>query len=168
MPLTLKVAIFMLHSMPSNADPAISCGILVLNRDAELLLCHATGTPRWDIPKGGADPGETELQAAIRETAEETGLQFTPGQLVDLGRFAYRRGKDLHLYAALIERIEPSSCRCSTTFRDARGRLVPEMDRFEWVAFGRVGERCGKSLVAVLTDKVRLPALLQRLAPSGR
>ena len=28
----------------------------------------------WDFPKGGLDPGETPLQGAIREVAEETGL----------------------------------------------------------------------------------------------
>ena len=152
--------------MPSNASLAVSCGILVLNRHAELLLCHATGTPRWDIPKGGGDGEETASEIAIRETAEETGLQFMPEQLLDLGRFAYRRGKDLHLFAALIDRIDASTCRCSSTFRDARGRLLPEMDRFEWVPFERVPERCGKSLVALLSNEVRLPALLERLVRS--
>lgn len=70
-----------------------------------------------------------------------------PESLLDLGRFAYRRGKDLHLYAALIERIDTSQCVCSTQFRDAHGRLRAELDAFEWVAFANVAERCGKSLL---------------------
>lgn len=29
---------------------------------------------RWDIPKGHVDPGETDLQCALRELEEETGI----------------------------------------------------------------------------------------------
>jgi len=146
------------------AGVVLSCGILVLNAQAELLLCHATGSSRWDIPKGIADAGEAELQAAIRETTEETGLQLEPERLLDLGRFAYRRGKDLHLYATLIERIDTTSCVCSTRFRDAYGRWRAEMDAFEWVAFADVGQRCGKSLAALLTQRISLPSVLQQLS----
>ena len=48
----------------------LSCGIVILNDAAELLLCHVTGHDHWDLPKGGAMAGETPLQAALRETAE--------------------------------------------------------------------------------------------------
>lgn len=37
-----------------------------------LLMKHAN---RWDLPKGHVDPGETNLQAALRELKEETGIQ---------------------------------------------------------------------------------------------
>src|SRR3977135_1617321 len=37
-----------------------------------LLLLRAY--KNWDFPKGMIEPGETELDAAKRETAEETGL----------------------------------------------------------------------------------------------
>jgi 8-oxo-dGTP pyrophosphatase MutT (NUDIX family) len=33
------------------------------------------------IPKGGIEDGESLLDAAIRETLEETGIQINPGQL---------------------------------------------------------------------------------------
>ncbi len=29
---------------------------------------------RWDLPKGHVDPGETDLEAALRELEEETGI----------------------------------------------------------------------------------------------
>ncbi len=148
--------------MAASASPSLACGIVVLNRRAELLLCHATGTARWDIPKGGGDAGESDAEVAIRETAEETGLMFEPDRLLDLGRFAYRRGKDLHLYAALIDRIDPATCVCRSTFVDRFGRSVPEMDRFEWVPFDRVGEHAGKSLAALLCA-LSLPRVLARL-----
>ena len=37
-----------------------------------LLLKHPN---RWDLPKGHVDPGETNMECAIRELAEETGIQ---------------------------------------------------------------------------------------------
>lgn len=39
-----------------------------------LLMKHAD---RWDLPKGHLDPGETAEQAAVRELAEETGIEET-------------------------------------------------------------------------------------------
>ncbi len=35
----------------------------------------------WELPGGGLDPGETYLEAAIREIREETGLVVGPGQI---------------------------------------------------------------------------------------
>ena len=134
-----------------------------MNALRELLLCHATGSSRWDIPKGIHEPGEAEVETAIRETAEECGLTFEPDTLLDLGRYPYRRVKDLHLYAALIERIDTAQCVCSTQFRDAYGRLRPEMDAFEWVAFDDVAKRCGKSMAALLTQRISLPSVLQQM-----
>lgn len=40
--------------------------------------------PRWITPGGGIDAGETVLEAALRELAEETGIQSTPEALGDL------------------------------------------------------------------------------------
>lgn len=38
---------------------------------AFLLMQHAK---RWDLPKGHAEPGESILETALRETEEETGI----------------------------------------------------------------------------------------------
>jgi 8-oxo-dGTP pyrophosphatase MutT (NUDIX family) len=151
----------------THGQSGLSCGILIVNAGAELLLCHATGTARWDIPKGSPEAGETPAQAAVRETAEECGLVYTPADLLDLGRHAYRRGKDLHLHAVLVERFDAATaCRCTSTFLDPRGRVRPEMDAFEWVAFERVPERCAKSMAALLAGTVRLDDVLRRLVQS--
>jgi 8-oxo-dGTP pyrophosphatase MutT (NUDIX family) len=146
----------------------VSSGILVLDPQAELLLCHATGTPRWDIPKGVGEPGEDARATAVRETAEETGLVFEPDDLLDLGSFPYLRQKDLHLHAALVERIDLAPCRCSTRVPDRSGRMRPEMDAYAWVPFDALATRAGKSLVAVLTGKLALPQLLADLAARPR
>jgi 8-oxo-dGTP pyrophosphatase MutT (NUDIX family) len=140
-----------------------SHGVLVMNAAGELLLCHATGTRHWDIPKGLAEPGETASDAAVREAREECGLEFDPHALLALGSFAYRPDKDLLLHAALIERIDPNTCRCSSTFVDRFGRLRPEMDAFRWTPFGEVATHCAKNMALVLTARLSLPSILDRL-----
>jgi 8-oxo-dGTP pyrophosphatase MutT (NUDIX family) len=47
------------------------------------------GTHWWMTPGGGIDPGETELEAAVRELEEEAGLVVTADQL--LGPLLVRR-----------------------------------------------------------------------------
>lgn len=39
------------------------------------------GSRWWVTPGGGIDPGETALEAAVREVAEETGLAVRPEEL---------------------------------------------------------------------------------------
>lgn len=149
------------------SSPVLSCGILAVDDRDELLLCHATGTSRWDIPKGRREAGESELDAALRETFEETGLRFEPHALLELGRFRYRPGKDLHLYATRSERIDPARCTCSTRFRDARGRLVPEMDGYAWVPFDEIPRRCAKNMTKLLTTTLSLREVSERLRGRG-
>jgi 8-oxo-dGTP pyrophosphatase MutT (NUDIX family) len=50
-----------------------SCGVVIFKRDPRsfLLMRHPT---RWDLPKGHVDPGESDLECAIRELEEETGI----------------------------------------------------------------------------------------------
>jgi 8-oxo-dGTP pyrophosphatase MutT (NUDIX family) len=40
----------------------------------EIVLVHRLGYDDWSFPKGKLHPGETEVQAALREVQEETGL----------------------------------------------------------------------------------------------
>lgn len=51
-----------------------SCGVLLLRGspwDSFLLMQHKD---RWDLPKGHIDRGETEIECALREMEEETGI----------------------------------------------------------------------------------------------
>ena len=138
-------------------------GVLVMNAAAELLLCHATGTRHWDIPKGIAEAGESGVDAAVREAGEECGLEVDRHALLPLGTFAYRPDKDLALHGLLVDRIDPAACRCSSTFVDRFGRERPEMDAFRWTPFGEVASHCAKNMARVLTTCVSLAAVLDRL-----
>jgi bis(5'-nucleosidyl)-tetraphosphatase len=53
-----------------------SCGVVLLNSNKVLLLQHPdTATNgHWDFPKGHVEKGEDEIQTALRELKEETGI----------------------------------------------------------------------------------------------
>ena len=54
---------------------------------------------RWDFPKGGVEKGESELQTAVREVEEESGitdLSFIPGFRKVIEYFYRREGKNIH------------------------------------------------------------------------
>lgn len=55
-----------------------SCGALIFHEDGEqsllLLIKHRNGG-HWSFPKGHVEAGETEVETALREISEETGLQ---------------------------------------------------------------------------------------------
>jgi 8-oxo-dGTP pyrophosphatase MutT (NUDIX family) len=145
----------------------MSCGVVVINDAAELLLCHVTGQDHWDLPKGGLNAGETPLQAALRETHEETGLALDAAGLIDLGRMPYRARKDLHLFATRLPRIDPGLLRCESRFSDsATGARLPEMDGFGWFPFSEIPQLCSPKLATVLTERLDLPGLLTRLHES--
>lgn len=60
---------------------------LVLTCDGRLLTCLRDDYDwipwpgHWDLPGGGAEPGETALQCALRELHEEFGLTLAPTRL---------------------------------------------------------------------------------------
>lgn len=87
----------------SAAHTHLSAGVVVL-RDTQgghrFLLLRAYSY--WDFPKGAVEPGETPLQAAIREVQEETGLHDLEFQWGEAYRETepYNRGKVARYYLA--------------------------------------------------------------------
>lgn len=57
----------------------------------EVLLVHRPEYDDWSIPKGKADPGESDEECALREVEEETGLRCELGD--HLADVAYVDGK---------------------------------------------------------------------------
>ena len=53
-----------------------SCGVVLFNEAKVLLLQHPDGIKagHWDFPKGHLEIGESEIQTAVRELGEETGI----------------------------------------------------------------------------------------------
>ena len=137
---------------------------MLLTEAHELLLCHVTGQRHWDLPKGGIHANESPLQAALRETSEETGLELAPAEALDLGRHAYTAKKDLHLFACLSDRFDAKQLRCNSFFIERlTGRPRPEMDGFGWFAFARLGALCTPNMATVLTKQLDLDGVLAAL-----
>jgi 8-oxo-dGTP pyrophosphatase MutT (NUDIX family) len=135
----------------------ISCGVIVTDGN-RILLGHATRSPRWDIPKGLAEPGESLAAAAVRELAEESGLIVVEGELRPLGVHAYLRDKDLALFMwmpAVLPSLDALTCR--STFMLPGGAVMPEFDRFgvfSWEeALGKVGKNMARILETVQAEK---------------
>ncbi|HIF01691.1 MAG TPA: NUDIX domain-containing protein [Planctomycetes bacterium] len=64
-----------------------SCGFLIVKGNpiqSFLLMKHAN---RWDLPKGHVDPGETDIECALRELEEETGIRSQ--QIIVVEDFLY-------------------------------------------------------------------------------
>ena len=88
--------------------PKISAGIILYrlnNSDTEVLLVHPGGPfwvkknmGSWSIPKGEIEPEEDLLEAAIRETKEETGIK-SQGKFIALSPLKQKSGKIIHAWA---------------------------------------------------------------------
>ena len=102
-----------------------SCGVLpyrMVNGQQEFLLVFETYSKCWSLPKGHIEAGETDVQAAMRELYEETGLTAT----LDASRYAS------------IEYPISSFARKQVAFFLGEVAGVPkvregEIDKFKWV-----------------------------------
>ena len=97
-----------------------------LDRDTVLLVGQYRYVAKgffWEMPTGGQDAGETRLQAAQRELAEEAG--YEAGRLVELGDFHTSKSvlrEVAHLY--LAEDLRPAPRRADhTEFIERRAYL---------------------------------------------
>jgi 8-oxo-dGTP pyrophosphatase MutT (NUDIX family) len=61
--------------------PRPAAGGIVVNRAGQVVLVYSSYVAQgWHFPKGGLDEGETTLEAAIKETHEEAGVEVQPVQ----------------------------------------------------------------------------------------
>ena len=67
-------------SAPEANSLVPSVNVVVTNSAGEVLLIRRSDNDNWAVPGGAVDLGESLVQAAVRETREETGsIARSPG-----------------------------------------------------------------------------------------
>jgi len=70
----------------------------IIERDGRFLVVEETDGVHpervLNQPAGHQDPGETMLEAVVRETREETGLPFTPEAFLGIYHLKAKNGRD--------------------------------------------------------------------------
>jgi len=126
----------------------ISSGIFLINNNNELLVCHPTNhNPNfWSIPKGRVESDESLLDAAIRETYEETNILLTKDlNFIALPMVDYKHGNKALASFLFLEEENPSvnlksfEIKCMSMVSND-GDSFFEMDDFKWVSLNEAKE----------------------------
>ena len=80
---------------------------VICRRDEEILFVRKRNA-KWNLPGGRVEQGETPLQAALREMAEETGLTFD--QLSYVSEYEDSRVIHFLFEAPLATQRKPRPC----------------------------------------------------------
>ena len=134
-----------IDSIP-GPSPRRAAGAVVFRRTergVRLLVLRAY--KNWDFPKGLIEPGETELDAAKRETAEETGLTDLDFPFGDAYRDTapYAGGKVARYFIA-----ETGATEIELPVSPELGR--PEHHEWRWVGYDEAEELLPPRLGIVL------------------
>jgi 8-oxo-dGTP pyrophosphatase MutT (NUDIX family) len=120
---------------PAANSVVPSANTIVVNNDGEILLIHRTDNDNWALPGGAMDLGESLVQTAVRETAEETGINVEVTGLVGI----YTDPRHVILYTSDGEARQEFSV--VFTARPLSGEPTPSSESREvhWVAPGKIG-----------------------------
>jgi len=132
--------------MTAEHPNRLSSGVVVVHGvkgGMQILLLRAY--KNWDFPKGMVEPGETPLDAAVREVREETTLEklaFDWGtDFVETG--PYNHGKYARYYLARSQETE-----VALPINPELG--TPEHHEARWVTFDRAVPMLAPRLMPVL------------------
>jgi len=138
-------------------------GFIIKSKN-KYLICHLFGNSwgpgSWSIPKGHAKSGENALQAALRETMEETNfdLRDMKGKISKIGTFVYP-SKRKRITVFLFEgkdslRFKKGTCMSLISQDEYKGK--PEIDLCTWVSFNDASSKLHPSAseaLNVIKDK---------------
>jgi predicted NUDIX family NTP pyrophosphohydrolase len=113
----------------------------------------------WSVIKGLIEPGETELAAALREFAEETGNPAPAADYALLGEFRQSSGKRVTVFTAEIDELPPfvtgSTFELEWPPHSGRVQSFAEIDDVRWFTVGAAEEKLVKGQLPVLEALTR-------------
>lgn len=136
----------------------LAAGVFLVNKEKKILICHPTNHPAdvWSIPKGKVEKEELEIEAALRETYEETNVDLTQVDwIIELDVQTYSHKKKAIKPFVVMETKNPSidfnsfDLKCNSNVPKARGGF-PEMDDYMWVDIDTARKLLHETQVACL------------------
>lgn len=143
----------------------VSCGVLI-ESNGLFLLGHSTQPQSykfnptdefWTIPKGIVNKGESDINAAIREVYEETGIHIP--DYYDISEYPvymtisthYKTIKAYHLID-VDSKLSNIECKCSSIIHNknmTHMNGLPELDMFMWATKDQARQLVFSSLKAL-------------------
>jgi 8-oxo-dGTP pyrophosphatase MutT (NUDIX family) len=106
-----------------------SVNVVVTNDDGRILLIKRSDNDNWAIPGGAIDLGESMVQAAVRETLEETGVTCEVTGLVGI----YTDPRHVILYTSNGEVRQEFSIVLTARYVSGQPTTSNESDQVRWV-----------------------------------
>lgn len=92
-----------------NCEITASVGFVSPEDQPEcFLIAHSQSKRGWDIPGGHCNPGETPIEAFIREAFEETNAHIAPHKCHEIARLDCGNGTGISVFDASCEEGEYS------------------------------------------------------------
>jgi 8-oxo-dGTP pyrophosphatase MutT (NUDIX family) len=112
-----------------------SVNVVVTNDDGQILLIKRSDNDNWAIPGGAIDLGESMVQAAVRETLEETGVTCEVTGLVGI----YTDPRHIILYTSNGEARQEFSIVLTASYVSGKPTPSDESDEVRWIDAAAVG-----------------------------
>lgn len=106
-----------------------AAGAVVTRKGGDVLLVHRPRYDDWSFPKGKVDPGEHVVAAAIREVAEETGLDVRLGPPLPGQRYGLTNGR--------TKAVSYWTARVVGSDDVSRYAVNSEIDQVAWMAWDK-------------------------------